>query len=255
MQSSRRFSLCLLAFGLLAAGVGATASVAAEARPAIGSVRRDVEAAALDPAQREQALAQLDAAAEHEREADALEQRLAGLRAEAISQPTRMTRLRAALELDRDKEIAAWEARLPPDADGETLERLLKRERAAVADLDAQIEKLASGLAQALSGPARLADELGALRQRVDELSVPAAAVAGEPAVVAVARQAARAAELRRLRAELALGQAERELAGDRQQHDELALRELRFRQSLHARRVAILHQRVADLEPRPTVA
>ncbi|MBM4336599.1 MAG: mechanosensitive ion channel [Deltaproteobacteria bacterium] len=248
MQPSRRLSLCLLLFGLLAAGAGATASAGPEARPSIGSIRRDVETGALDPAQREQALAQLDAAAGHEREADALVQRLAELRAEATSQPTRMTRLRAALELDRDKEIAAWEARLPPDADGETLERLLKRERAAVADLDAQVEKLASGLAQALSGPARPADELAALRQRVDELSVPAAAVAGEPAALGAVRQTARAAELRRLRAELELKQAERELAGDRQQHDELALRELRFRQSLHARRVAILHQRVADL-------
>lgn len=248
MQTSRRFSLCLLLWGVLAAGAGATASAAAEARASVGAVRRDVEAAALDPAQREQALAQLDAAAEHEREAEALVQRLAGLRAEATSQPTRMARLRAALELDRDKEIAAWEARLPPEADGETLERLLKRERAAVADLDAQIEKLASGLAQALSGPARPADELATLRQRVDELAGPAAAVAEEPAALGAARQAARAAELRRVRAELELGQAERELAGDRQQHDELALRELRFRQSLHARRVAALHQRVADL-------
>lgn len=215
------------------------------------TVRRSVQNTAIDETQRALALSLLDTAATEEREARSLAERLARLRAEAVTQPARITQLHDALASDRERALRDWAARLPADAEGETLEQLLEQERSTITGLTAEIEAVAADLARSLSRPAQVAGDLAVLRQRIDELSAPPLTDPDEPAALAEARRIALAAELRRRTAELEFQQAEQELADDRQRLDELRLRELRFRQELHKRRIELLQNRIADLGTR----
>lgn len=220
-------------------------------QPGIDAIRRSVQNSALDEAQRTLVSSLLDTAASEKQQARDFLAQLAGLHADAAALPARLERLHAATAIDRERALQDWAARLPANADGETLEHLLAQERSTVAALTTEIESVTTDLARGLAGPAQMAGELGALRLRIEELSLPAAAAPDEPAVLAEARRAARTAELRRARAELDFRQAEQESADDRQRLDELKLRELRLRRGLHQQRIALLQNRIAEFGQR----
>jgi potassium-dependent mechanosensitive channel len=225
------------------------------AQPQIDSARAAIQAGNLAEPERQAALAQLDAATADEREAENLQSRLVDLRAEAAAQPTTLARLQRALQVDHAQAIAEWSARLPRSADAETLERLLVQERNQIAGIDAEIEAVASDLAQLLSRPAQASGEIATLRRRIDQLATPPAAVDGEVPAVAEARRLRRASELRRLQTELDLRLLEQDTATNRQTVYELTLRELRYRQRLHTQRVEVLQDRIATLARSQTEA
>jgi potassium-dependent mechanosensitive channel len=223
---------------------------------AIAAARSALQRADLDDAQRDAAGGQLDAAAAAERAAADFVARREQLLAEAAALPQRMARLDAALAVDYEQDLAQWAKRLPADADEETLERLLERERAEVADLQAQIDAAGAELAAELARPVRAASEIAALRRRVDELSVAVTAPGDESDVLREARALSRSAELHRAQAELDLRGAEQETATQRQRELELSLRELRHRLELDQRRIGWLQERIsqrsrADLQAR----
>jgi len=221
---------------------------AAAAPSSVDAARTALEASELSDAQRQAGLDQLDAAAAQEREAAALAERLAALQAEVADAPKRLDALRRELDVDRDRLVAEWTARLPADADGETLEQLLEREQATVDALRAERDAAGGELARALSPPAQTSGEVAALRQRVDELSIPLVRPEGEPSAVFEARGLRRAAELRRVQAELAVRTAEQDGMAGRQRYLELRLRELRQRIGMHEARIAVLQQRIAEV-------
>lgn len=190
----------------------------------------------------------LDAAAEADREAAALAERLAALRAEAANAPARGRELTAQLEVDRQQSLREWQARLPARADVETLEIALEQERLAAEQLRSQIETLATEMAASFAQPARSGQELAAIQSRLDELAQPAAPAAGEPDPLVRARELRNAAERRKLTADLALRQAQQDLAATRQRLQELELRALRHRLAVREPRMAVLQRRIADL-------
>jgi potassium-dependent mechanosensitive channel len=225
---------------------------AAVADPAIQAraeaLRAAVEAAGLDEAQRQGAVALLDLARADDREADNVLRRAGELRAEAAALPSRMERLRGSLEVDREQTLAEWADRLPPDADAETLERVLEQERAIIAELGEQANTVAGDLAQAVSRPAQAAGEIATLRRRIEQLSTPPVVPEGEDPILTEVRRLRRESELQRAQADLELRLLEQDTATSRQRLYELTLRELRYRQGLHAQRVEVLQARIADL-------
>jgi potassium efflux system protein len=230
-------------------------AAAANGAAAIETARKAVAAAPLNDIQRAAATSQLDAAAADEEAADGFLKQIAALRSEAATQPTRVAQLRRSMEQDRNQVLAAWKARLPRNADAETLERLLEQENSIIAGLTAQIEAVGKELALLLSGPAETATEIATLRQHSEELTVPLPAAEGEPAPLTEARRLRRASELKRTQIELELRLLEQDTATRRQQLYELTIDELRFRQSLHAARVEVLQAEIADLGRRQVVA
>jgi len=239
----------------LAAAVGTllTVLVSGQALPQeaaqtpLDVARAAVQRSSLDDAQRAVAFGLLDAAIEDEREAARLTQRLSDLRAEVADVPARLEQLSAALTVDREQALLEWAKRLPADADGETLERLLEQERTLLREEQAQIDAVGVDLATTVSRPATATTETAALRRRIEQLMSPAAVADGEPAPISEARRLRRASELKRLQAELDLRTAEQETGTQRQRLFELSLRELRYRQSLQSRRIELLQQRIAD--------
>ncbi|MDZ3823449.1 MAG: mechanosensitive ion channel [Pseudoxanthomonas sp.] len=214
---------------------------------AIEAGRAALSGGGIDEAQRRSAGELLDAAASFDREADALVEQAAQVRAAAASAVPAPVLLSPA---ERERSLAEWTARLPARADIDTLERLLAQERAAVADLQARIENVAAELSGVLARPG-LAADLVVLRRRIDETAVAPAAGAengGEAAALAEARRLRRAAEHRRLRAELALRQAEQDTAAGRQRDLEASLQSLRQELALRTPRLDLLSQRIVGL-------
>ncbi|MFM7119392.1 MAG: mechanosensitive ion channel domain-containing protein, partial [Gammaproteobacteria bacterium] len=144
--------------------------------------------------------------------------------------------------------LADWAARLPRNADAETLERLLQQERSIIEGLAADIAATGATLAQVLSGPAQTASDIAELGQRADDLAEPVAAAEGENPVLPTVRRAARASELRRVRAEIELRRLQQDTAIARQQLLELTIAELKNRQALHVARTERLQYEIADL-------
>jgi len=221
---------------------------AQEPRGEIETARSALAASDLDDTQRGTALANLDAAASSYRAAAPLAERSAALAAEATQVPSEVARLQAALEVDRPRSLADWEARLPGDADAETLELLLAGERADATDLRARIDATRAELAKTLSRPSQSAEDLATLRRRIEELSVPPARQADEPALVFEARRLRRAAELQHAQADLALRTTERETAAARQRLLELQAREMRQQLAAHESRMATLQRRISEI-------
>ena len=234
--------------GWLATALAGSAGAEADLRSAIESARRAVETSTLDEVQRQLASTQLDVAAAHEREAEEFRSRAASLRAETADQPERVAKLRELLARDLEPELAEWEARLPSEADDETLERVLEQERDIIGNLRARIDQVSGELARTLSRPAQAASEIAELRNRAELLAAPTAALEGEPPLLTEARSLARQGERRRLRAELDLRLVEQDTAAQRQRLHELELRELRLQREQHVRRVALLQRRIAAL-------
>lgn len=199
-----------------------------------------------DP-QRAAATEALDAAAAAEREAAALEQRLQALNAEVANAPARTAQLESQLDVDPRQALAQWRARLPAQADVETLERLLEQERLATGQLRDRIEALTAELAAAVAQPAREGSQLADLQRRIDELSAPVVPGKDEAPALTEARRARNDAERRQLQADLALRQAQQDLAGTRQRLQELELRALRHQLQQREPRLAALQQRIAE--------
>jgi potassium-dependent mechanosensitive channel len=253
-RTFRRMTGCLfqtaLFWAVCAPGVhAATTEAAFQVR--IEAARTAVEAGGLDQPQRQGALAQLDLARADDREADNVLRRISELRAEAAALPSRMERVREALELDREQTLKEWAARLPPNADAETLERVLEQERAIIAELGEQANAVAGDLALTVSRPAQAAGEIVTLRRRIEQLSTPPVAPEGENPVLTEVRRVRRDSELRRAQAELERRLLEQDTATNRQRLYELTLRELRYRQGLHTQRVEVLQARIAELGQR----
>lgn len=222
---------------------------AAEASVETDLLRAEIAQSSLDAAALEAATANLDAAETADREATTLVKRVDELRAESDGLPKRIEQLQKALELDREAALQTWSRRLPADADGETLERLLEQQRRMVAELQAQINAVEIELTLSLSRPLQAASDIAALRRRVEDLSVPPVAAQDEErSVLFKSRQLRHAGELRRAKAELDLRVIEQDSAAMRQRQLELTLRELRQRLSLDQRRVEILQERIGDL-------
>ncbi len=214
---------------------------------AIATTRAAIDRSKMDEAQRQAAIDHLDVARADEREAETLNERLIALRAETVDQPARMEQLQKALVTNLEQELLEWSKRIPADADGETLEQILERERTIITDVRAQIEAVGEDLALILSRPAQAADEITTLHRRSEELSVPLVTPKNEPAVLHEARRLRRSSEQHRLQATLELRLAEQDTATQRQSLNELALRELRYRLGLHEKRVEHLQQRITS--------
>jgi potassium efflux system protein len=253
LRKRLRFALAIAL--TLAAALPQAHAAATNGSAGIEAARKSVAAAPLNDVQREAATGQLDAAEADADAADGFMKQIAALRSEAATQPARVTQLRRSMEQDRDQVLAAWKARLPRNADAETLERLLEQENSIITGLTAQIEGVGKELALLLSGPAETATEIATLRQHSEELSIPLPATEGEPAALAEARRLRRASELKRTQAELELRLIEQDTATRRQQLYELTIDELRFRQSLHTARVEVLQAEIADIGRRQVVA
>ena len=238
---------CSLWLSLLGLSDNAYAKTEPSVSKAIDTVRKAVERSKLEETQRQTAIEYLDAARADEREVEALNERLTALRAETADQPARMEQLQKALAMDREQELLEWSKRIPANADGETLEQLLERERTMVADLRAQIEAAGEELAQTLSRPAQTENEITTLHRRIEELSAPLIATKDEPAVLFEARRLRRKSELRRLQATLELQVAEQSTVTQRQSLNDLTLHELRFRLGLHEKRIEHLQQRITS--------
>jgi len=215
--------------------------------PAIAAARAAIETSALDDAQRELALGQLAAAESLDREAADWLEKLAALREESSSWPQRTKQLQAELEVDRDRTLQAWAARLPEDADGERLEQVLEQTRAVVMQQSAQIDATEDELSKWLARPVDTASELARLQHRAEELAAPIDDGGDEPGLVSEARRLRNASERRRVEAELELRRVEQETGVDRQRLHELELRVLRQRRALDTRRAELLQTRIAD--------
>jgi potassium-dependent mechanosensitive channel len=239
--------LYLLPFCLLVSGPW-LANIAL-ASPETDIVRAEITQSSLDAATLETASANVDAADTANREAITLAKRVDELRAENAGLPKRIAQLQKALELDREQALLTWSRRLPADADGETLERLLEQQRRMVSELQAQINTVEVELTLSLSRPLQAAADIATLRRRVEDLSVPpVAAPEEERRVLFKSRQLRHAGELRRARAELDLRIMEQDSAALRQRQLELTLRELRQRLSIDQRRIEILQEKIANL-------
>ncbi|MBK6740054.1 MAG: mechanosensitive ion channel [Haliea sp.] len=212
-------------------------------------MRSEVAKSELDEAARQAVTDILDAADAADREAVSLGKRVEELRAESAELPKRIEQLQKALELDREAALKTWTQRLPADADGETLERLLEQQRRIVTELQAQINAEEIELTVSLTRPLKAASDIAALRRQVEDLSAPPVAGAdAEGGVLLQARQLRSTGELRRAKAELDLRVIEQDSAALRQRQLELTLRELRQRLSLDQRRIEILQERIANL-------
>ena len=238
-------SICFLTLMLLAGNVHAKKP--ASVFKAIDAARAAVERSKMDATQRQTAIEYLDAARVDEQEVEALNERLSVLRAESADQPKRIEQLQKALAANYEQELLEWSKRIPVNADGDTLEQILERERTVVADLRAQIETAGEELAMMLSRPMYTEDEIASLRRRIEELSPSLIVSKDEPAALQEARRLRRGSEQRRLEALLELRLAEQDTATQRQSLNELTLRELRYRLGLHEKRVAHIQQRITS--------
>lgn len=237
--------ISLFAAALLAIGLAWPQAATASASGPLASLRGVLPGTT--EAQARSAADALEAAATANQEAEAIEQRLESLRAEAANAPARTREFTALLAVDRGQSLQEWEARLPADADVETLEAVLEQERQAADQLRAQIAQLTGSLARGLSEPSRASAQLAEQQRRIEEVSAPVIAAEGEPADLTEARRQRNAAELRRLVAERELRQVQLDLGSAQQRLLELELRTLRHRLSLREPRLALLQRRIAD--------
>ncbi|QOJ24835.1 MAG: mechanosensitive ion channel [Gammaproteobacteria bacterium] len=214
---------------------------------AIDTARAAIDRSKMGDSQRQAALDYLEAARADEREVQTLKERLIELRAETADHPKRMDQLQKALAVNHEQELHEWSKRLPTNADGETLEQILERERTIIADLRVQIQSTGEDLALTLSRPAQAEEEIATLHRRIEELSVPLVVSKDEPAALHEARSLRRSSEQRRLQALLELRLAEQDTATQRQSQNELVLHELRYRAGLHEKRVELLQQRITS--------
>lgn len=234
---------------IILSGFGPWAANASLASVETDLVRTEVAQSLLDAATLQAAEEALDATDTADREAAALDQLVDALHAEHAGLPQRIEDLQKALQLDHEQALLTWSNRLPVDADGETLERLLQQQRRVVAELQAQIEAVEIEVTVSLTKPLQAASDIAALRRRVEDMPAPPVAdQEGERDVLLKAQQLRHASELRRAQAELDLRVIEQDSSALRQRHLELSLRELRQRLGLDQRRIEILQERIANL-------
>ncbi|WP_146907503.1 mechanosensitive ion channel domain-containing protein [Arenimonas daejeonensis] len=155
--------------------------------------------------------------------------------------------MQSQLAVDTREALQVWRSMLPANADIETLERLLEQERTTASQLRDRIDVLTSELSATIAQGTAGQLSQGERQRRIDELAVPVVPGDGEPAALTTARQARNTAERRRLVAEQALWQAEQDVAGTRQALQDLELRDLRNRLSMHEPRLATLRALIAE--------
>ncbi|MGA1370244.1 MAG: mechanosensitive ion channel domain-containing protein [Pseudomonadales bacterium] len=225
-----------------------TPSVSVASKTAIETGRRALATANISEADRAKAAADLDAAMIDEETTDELAEQIARLRAEAARLPARTHELRRALTMDQERALVTWAARLPRQADAETLERLLNQERTSLAAINEEIETAGAQLAEVLSGTPHSTSDIVLLGQQIEALAAPITPAKDEPKVVLEARRIAQASERRRLSAELELENLKQDTAVARQQLLELSLSELKARRALHLARMEALQRDIASL-------
>ena len=225
---------CLVALLLsvpvaFAAGPGAALDAITGTPPAAA----DADAASATPTEDDAATADLRA------------QRQALLE-EAAAAPTRIRELERQLAQSPSQTLAEWQVRLPEDADVETLEDLLERERLTINQLRSQIDARTQDLSEALSRPVDSALQSADRARRLDALAAPLLPGEGESTDAVDQRRARNAAEIRRLQAEQDLEATRQDVAGARQRVQELELRVLRNQLAQHEPREAVLQRRIA---------
>ncbi|GAB2498875.1 mechanosensitive ion channel domain-containing protein [Arenimonas alkanexedens] len=240
LASSRLAAIFLLSALLLPGAVTATASGPMGLLRTAADGLAEPQAKATNDA--------LDAAAAADRETALLADRLAALRSEAANAPARSRELTAQLAVDLQQSTQEWQTRLPARAEVETLETALEQERLVAEQLRSQIATLTTEMAKSLAQPSRTGQELAAIQQRLDELAQPLLPAEGEPEPLTRARSLRNDAERRKLTADLALRQAQQDLAATRQRLQELEMRALRHRLALREPRLALLQERIAEL-------
>lgn len=237
--------LCQLLWVL--ALVAGAAHAATEAPVPLGDVikgaRDGLAGAELNDTQRETATAQLNAAAALEKESDRLANDLASLNKQADAPvpeaPPPLTPAR------RQEQLALWVSRLGQSPGVSVLERLLIQERNASTGLKERIDTAANQLAELISRPGQMLDQMSELRRRADDSAGDPPAEANEPAALLAVRKLHRAAEHRRALTELALHEAQQTTATKRQQQLEVQLQTLRQEETLRAERIHWLNQRI----------
>lgn len=234
--------LLLLACMLSPAGWGPAAAQSGPLGALQGSLGGSSRA---DQERRNAVQAQMDAAAQASKEADALAQELDRLRARARAP---VPSLPAPLS---DEQLGSlferWKQHVPASASLEVLERLLADERDAIAALKAGIEKSAADQANLVSQPGPERTDLSQLQQRVQESAAPVTAEPGEAAELTRARQARRSAEHRRAQLELAVRQEEQSTIEVRQRLLAAQLQAQRRELLERMPRSAWLSQRIAE--------
>ena len=234
---------------ILALGSGPWAANASQASVETDLLRTEMTQSGQDAAALQATNEALDATDTANREAAALTKRVDELRDEHAGLPKRIEDLQKTLQLDREAALLTWSERLPADADGETLERLLGQQQRNVAELQAQIDAVEIELTVSLTKPLQAASDIATLRRRVEDMPAPPVAdPAGDRTVLLKARQLRHTSELRRAKAELDLRVLEQDSAALRQRQMVLSLRELRQRLSIDQRRLEILQDRIANL-------
>jgi hypothetical protein len=169
----------------------------------IESLRSAIGSSALDETQQQAALAQLDAAAGSLADAARLRDELARLQSEAAAESARRKSGPEAPDVDGQRSLDEWAARLPRDADVELLEGMLQQQRGFIAERTDGIQRIEAELAMILARPSEIAAEIAALVRRADDLSAPVGTAAEEPDLLRDARKVRRASELRLVETEL----------------------------------------------------
>lgn len=235
-----------LCAAVLAAALGFAATATATPTGPLATLNEAVDGIA-DPQGKAETEAR-EAAAAADKQAEELEQRLQELRTTAANAPARNNELGAQLAIDPAASLADWQQRLPAAAGVDVLEAVLEQERIAADQLRDRIQALTAELSQGLAQPARSGLAQADQQRRLEELQVPVVPAQDEPASLTEARALRNAAERRKLQVELALTQAQQDLAGTRQRQQELELRVLRHLLALREPRLALLQQRIVEI-------
>lgn len=247
LRSILVFWLVLIAWAApgLVAATGARSD--ANGERSIESLREELASSALESLQRDAAAAQLDAAASSERAAEAFREQIASLHAEAAESSSHRGEGAPMLEVDPERALAEWSARIPAEADSESLEDLLARQRDVDAGLSEALQRYETELSGLLTRPLETARKIAALRRQIDAYSEPVAASENEPALLTESRRLRASADLHRTQAELELHRVEQETSLERQRLYERRIHDLRIQRALSYDRIRWLQSRVAE--------
>lgn len=213
----------------------------------IAAAKKTVERSAMDETQKQIALDHLESAKNKEEEIIRINEHLAALQTEMAEQPEKINQLQKALTIDQEQEFLGWSKRIPADADGFMLEQFLEQERTVIAEIQAQIRAATDELTSLISRSGQTGEDTTSLHRMLDDASLPVVIQKNEPTALFEARKLRRISEQRSLKATVDLKNAEQSTASQRQSFYETSLRELRFRQGLHEKRVEYLQKRISD--------
>ena len=253
MLRFRTFFLFLFIYSLLTLTVFFPYSAVAKKQQSsslvkdIAAAKKVVERSAMDETQKQMALGHLESARTKEEEVIAINERLTALQTEMAEQPEKINQLQKALAINREQEFLEWSNRIPEDAEGFMLEQFLERERTVIAEIQAKIQAVTHELTLLISHSTQTSEDAAFLHRMLDDVSLPVVIQKDEPTALFETRRLRRISEQRLLKATIDLQSAEQSTASQRQSFHETSLRELRFRQGLHEKRLEHLQQRISD--------